>query len=200
MSSPPTDATSRNEALSLSDAMKVADYIRKQYNDEADSKNESGSSAILPGLIQGISAFAFTGLALLPVRRLILQQASSQPTFRHFVDLGISVGHALVATQVGFLTGSLYGSSFYLQEFAQVPPTMESPLTDRICDTMWKTILPPHLQPSGSSSSSSSSMGASSSSWDPRIKTMESLQHAIGNCQRRQEYRKSNLEWRDDNR
>ena len=188
MSSSPSDEASRNETLSLPHAMKAADLIRQQYADDGKIEPSSSSSfisAIPPGLIQGVSAFALTAMALVPVRRVLLHQAGKEPAFRHFVDLVISVGHALAATQVGFLAGSLYGSRCYLDKFAEIPPSADSPVHDRICDTLWRSILPTQLNESGFRTTNNSMVA----SCDPRIKTMESLQHTIVNCQRRKNYR-----------
>jgi hypothetical protein len=184
MTSPQADAV-----LSLTHAMKMADNIRRHFKDGDAARKTDSSYSIPPGAVEGVAAFAFAGLALLPARRVILQQASGNPAFRHFMDLVVSVGHAIAATQVGLMAGSVYGGRYYLQEFAQHSPTTESPVADRICDTMWTTILPPHLHQSNSTSSNSVE---STSSWDPRIQTMDSLQQAIENCRRRQEYKESN--------
>ena len=178
-SSPTQEMTS----ISLHHAMKVADTIRKEYTNDGEKKTES-KSFFPPGLVQGLSACVVTGVALVPLRRVILHQSSNHLAFRNFVDLVISVGHALAATQVGFLAGSVYGSNFYLQELAKVPPTTESPVVDRICNTMWSEILPTSIPQTTIDRNM-----AAATSWDPRVSTMASLQLTIENCRRRKEVR-----------
>jgi hypothetical protein len=174
--------SSENESensLSLIHAMKVADVTRKHYH------GGNGSSGIPPGALQGATGFLIMGAALMPIRRLVLRYASRQSggkSFANFVDIVISVGHALVSTQTGLVLGSLYGSQIYLDLLRNEPTTSNSPLTDKICDTMWSEILPPNFQ---------IAQYSSSQSLDPRMQTMSALQRAIKSCKRRQTYQQS---------
>jgi hypothetical protein len=183
-----TRSNSNSNDLTLVDAMKVADSIRKHYNDSNGEKEKNESRNIPPGLMQGLSAFCIAGVALLPVRRVILSSQSSAvgaAPFRNFMDLVVSVSQALAATQVGLMSGTLYGSQFYLNQVATVSPTEVSPVTDQICQDMLTKLLP-HQQYSWN-------LKESSSSWDPRVQTMYDLRRAIESCRRRQDFGMSSL-------
>lgn len=197
MSSPPPYSSEQNDAtgksfLSLEHAMKLADLTRKYYREDEQKKtNEDSSttSSFPPGTLHGLSACAVTAIALLPMRKVILKHAGRQPggkPFQSFVDIVISVGHALAATQVGFFIGSLYGSRTYLEMLQNEPPTSKCAVTDRICDTMWSNVLPPQLN-------NNIVEPFSQQSWDPRYQTMNSLQQAVESCRRRKEYQQSKI-------
>ena len=202
MSSPPpyssnqNDATVGNSFLSLAHAMKLADLTRKYYREDEQKKANQESSTALsfpPGTLHGLSTCAITAIALLPMRKVILKHAGRQPggkPFQSFVDLVISVGHALAATQVGLFVGSLYGAKAYLETLQSEPPSSKCAVTDRICETMWSNVLPPQFTNNNTVES------FSQQSWDPRHQTMSALQQAIESCRRRKEYQQSKLEYR----
>lgn len=167
-------------SLSLIHAMKLADVTRKHYH----GQDAKGAGGIPPGALQGAAAFLATAAALLPIRRIVLRHANQQPggkPFANFVDIVISVGQALVATQAGLFIGSLYGSQTYLDLLKNEPPTSQSPLTDKICQTMWSNVLPPSFV----------FPPPSSPSMDPRSQTMTALKSAIQSCQRRKGFQDS---------
>jgi hypothetical protein len=168
------------EVLSLSHAMKVADSIRRHLAGEENSsgvRHDRFSPTIPPGLVEGLGALTFAGVALLPVRRLVLTSSAvnSHLPFRNFVDLFVSVAHALVATQAGLMAGSLYGGQRYLDEFAKVSP--ESPVVETICDDLKTDVMANRLY---------RPRGLDPQSWDPRAQTLLSAIHVIETCQRRQ--------------
>ncbi|CAJ1966622.1 unnamed protein product [Cylindrotheca closterium] len=167
---------SSNE-ISLIHAMKMADVARKHYH----GVENSSPSGIPPGALQGATAFVLAGVALLPVRRLLLKNAGHQG-FKNFVDIIASVGGTLAATQAGLVVGSLYGSKVYLDLLKEEPVTSKSQLTDDICNTMWSTVLPPHLHHAKS---------PSCGSFDPRLQPLISLQEAMQQCNARKEYQES---------
>jgi hypothetical protein len=174
-------------SLDLSHSMKFADTIRKQYEQD-EGKKKSFNSSIPPGAIQGASAALFTGVALLPVRRLILSQTGDSP-IRTFVDLVLSVSHALAATQIGLMAGSIFGCQTYLQDFAKNPVTQESSvLVDRVCDTVWQSVLPKSFPREGLRNS----IAPIAPAWDFRAQTMIDLQKAIECCHRRQDFLQEN--------
>ena len=196
MSSTPTPNNNGGKggdnSLSLIHAMRCADAIRKIYDAPADSSSSNNSNAspvgIPPGTAQGISAFLITGIALFPLRRVILNSAGgggNHKPFQHFVDIVISVGHALASTQVGLYIGSLYGSQTYLDLLKKEPPTSNSPLTDKVCQKIWSDILPKNYY------HSPSNFPSSSQQFDPRAQTMTALQEAIESCLRRKEFQQS---------
>lgn len=178
-----TQSNTHNE-LTLTHAMKVADSIRKHYN-SSDEKVKKESQNFPPGIVKGLSAFCIAGVALLPVRRVILSSQPAGTPFRNFMDLVVSVGQALAATQVGLMAGSLYGSQFYFNRVATVSPTEASPVTDQICHDMLTKLLP-HQHYSWN-------LKESPSSWDPRVQTMYDLHRAIESCRRRQDFGMSSL-------
>lgn len=186
-----TPATNRPpEELSLSHAMKAADSIRRQFaqaSENSDSttmkEKEALTHTVPPGLLQGVGAFALAGVALLPVRRLVLGHPSinTHQAFRNFVDLTVSVGHALAAAQVGLIGGSLYGGKTYLDEFSKASASIEStPFMDAVCEDLQSNVLPASFRRPDA---------LDTGSFDPRIQTMISLQRVLDKCQRRLEYR-----------
>mmetsp|Transcript_31798 Transcript_31798/g.77010 ORF Transcript_31798/g.77010 Transcript_31798/m.77010 type:complete len:181 (+) Transcript_31798:2547-3089(+) len=171
------DGQDKSNELSLIHAMKMADVVRKHYN----GVDNSSSSGIPPGALQGAAAFVLTGVALLPVRRLLLKTAGHQG-FKNLVDIVASVGGTLAATQVGLVVGSLYGSKVYLDLLKEEPVTSNSQLTDEICKTMWSTVLPPHLHRANP---------PAHGSLDPRLQPLNALQEAMLQCKARKEYQES---------
>lgn len=171
---------SQPEKLSLTHAMKSADSIRRHYGQSgSDSETPFFAPSIPPGLMQGIGACALAGVALLPIRRLVLGHPSinTHVAFRNFVDLIVSVGHALAATQVGLMAGSVYGGKIYLDEFAKASASTESPVADAVCQDLRTNVLPSKLvMPAG----------LDGDSIDPRIQTMLSLRRVLERCQQRQ--------------
>jgi hypothetical protein len=175
----------------MSHAMKAADSIRRHFAEA----NETGGSTpretelfthvLPPGIVPCIGAVVFAGVALLPVRRLVLGHPSinTHQAFRNFVDLVVSVGHALVATQAGLMAGSLYGGKTYLDGFVKGSVSAESPspFSDAACKDIRSNILPP--------SQLLRSEALDSGSFDPRIQTMISLQRVIEKCQMQEECR-----------
>lgn len=171
------DGHDTSNELSLIHAMKMADVARKHYH----GVDNSSPSGIPPGALQGAAAFMLMGVALLPVRRLMLKNAGHQG-FKNFVDITASVGGTLAATQVGLVVGSLYGSKVYLDLLKEEPLTSKSQLTDEICDKMWSTVLPPHLHRAES---------PAYGSLDPRLQPLNALQEAMEKCKARQKYQES---------
>ena len=159
-----------------------ADSIRRHYGQSGDDENETSlySPSIPPGLVQGIGACVLAGVALMPIRRLVLGHPSvkTHVAFRNFVDLVLSVGHALGATQVGLMAGSVYGAKTYLDEFAKGSTSVASPVADAICQDLRTNILPSKLILPG---------GLDDDSMDPRIQTMISLRRILHHCQQRQQ-------------
>ena len=191
----------QEEELSLSHAMKAADSIRRHFHQAQEQqqtrRNDSTSSSsssmpmfapiIPPGIAQGIGACLVVGVALLPVRRLVLTHPSvhSHPPFRNFMDLVVSVGHTLVAAQAALMTGSIYGGKAYLDEFAKQKsseltdlsssaPASSFMLSNSICKELTSTVVPPGTrQPAG----------LDKESFDPRVQTMLSMVRVIELCQ-----------------
>lgn len=176
---PPSLPQQAPEVLSLSHAMKVADSIRRHLADTSGPgyRHDSFSPAIPPGIVEGLGALTLVGVALLPVRRLVLTSSSvnTHPSFRNFVDLFGSVAHALIATQAGLMAGSLYGGKRYLDEFAKVSP--ESQVVEVICNDLRTDVMATQLfRP----------RGLDPQSWDPRAQTLLSAIRVMETCQRRQ--------------
>lgn len=167
------------EELSLTHAMKSADSIRKHYGQISENDEDTFSPLIPPGLLHGVGGCVLAGVALLPVRRLVMGHPSvnTHLAFRNFVDLIVSVGHALAVTQVGLMAGSLYGGKTYLDEFSKESAFNESPMADKICQDLRSNVLP---------SKSIIPGGMEEDSLDPRIQTMISFRRVLKHCQRRQ--------------
>jgi len=189
MSETPSTAPSTHqqygEELSLSHSMKAADSIRRHFN--LFTTESSGTSSIFapnipPGIIQGVGACLVVGTAILPVRRLVLGHPSiaSNESFRNFVDLIVSVGHALVATQAGLIAGSIYGGKTYLDEFIKQksvridPSSSRFSLVENICQDLNRNIIPPGTK---------RPMGLDPNSYDPRVQTMLSMIRVLEICQ-----------------
>ncbi|KAL3940437.1 MAG: hypothetical protein SGBAC_005021 [Bacillariaceae sp.] len=177
MTEPNNDGQDSSDELSLIQAMKMADVARKHYH----GVEHSSPSGIPPGALQGAAAFVLVGVALLPVRKVMLKYAGHKG-FKNFVDINATVGGTLAATQVGLVVGSLYGSKVYLDLLKAEPVTSKSQLTDEICNTMWSTVLPPHLH---------RARPPAYSSLDPRLQPLNALQEAMEKCKARKEYQKS---------
>ena len=175
---PPSSSQQAAEVLSLNHAMKVADSIRRHLRaaSPGNAPHHNFSPTIPPGILEGLGALAFTGVSLLPVRRLVLGSSAvnSYLPFRNFVDLFVSVAHALIATQAGLMAGSLYGSKRYLDEFAKVPA--ESPVVDAICTDLRTDVMATRLY---------RPRGLDPLSWDPRAQTLLSTIQVLETCQRR---------------
>ncbi len=168
-----SQTSSQPEELSLSHAMKAADSIRRHYGSD---DTQRFSPTIPPGVFQGLGAFAVVGVACLPIRRLILGSPSvnTHTAFRNFVDLFVSVGHALLATQAGLIAGSLFGGKTYLDEF--VKTSVESPVVEAVCTDLRTNVLPSQLfRP----------RNLDPNSWDPRMQTISCMIQVIEKCQRR---------------
>ena len=174
------------EELSLEHAMKMADSVRRHFVDAASSEDENQLSSqereafshtIPPGVLQGIGAFSFVGLALLPGRRLVLgsKSANTHQSFRNFVDIFVSVSHAVISAHAGMLAMTFYGGKANLDEFVKVAALPnESPTSDAVCDDIATNILPQKWRMPSSP--------LPKDSIDPRIQTMISMQRVIGTC------------------
>lgn len=189
------DTPPRRPPLSLADAMAAADCIRRVYSE--DDPSELGSAP--PGVAEGLAAFVATGLLLSPFRGALL--GASPVALRTLCDLAITPLVAVAAAQAGLVAGSVFGSRVYLQQVAYVAPLKESPVTDRACRDLLRRLrlLPdgtPDTPPPGwwdpgpaagkdLAAGSAGGGGAPSSSWDPRVETMQSLRLAVENCQKR---------------
>lgn len=107
---------SRDESLTLIDAMRFTDIIRETFRKRNDPRE--AESMVPPGTLQGVTAFAATGLLMTPFRRSILNMTGTRGPFQGFVDLVITPMFAVGAAQVGLVIGTLYGSSHYLDRLA----------------------------------------------------------------------------------
>jgi len=188
---------SKNNQISLVEAMKSADCIRSIY---LKRKDPTETEALLPpGTWQGGVAFLTAGLLFSPVRRTILKMTGPRGPFQSFVDLVITPLMVVASVEVGLVIGPLYGSFYYLDRVATIAAsegaasvrlgqdtTTNVATTTELCQEMLSLT-------SSSSSSSLSSIQLPSSqevtfgSWDPRAKAMESLTRALENCQRRED-------------
>jgi hypothetical protein len=197
-------ADRKESSLSLSDAMKAADCIRKVYSEDDPTESKS----MPPGTFEGLGAFVVTGMLLSPLRGVILNAAGGKVaghSFRNFCDLVITPFMAVVAAQAGLVAGSVFGSRVYLEQVAYVPPSKVSTVTDRACQQLLLYSLDQGDDPTerwtSSSLSSSSALDASdevnqkwmagprmdqsTSFWDPRVETMRSFRLALENCRKR---------------
>jgi len=170
-----------------------------------------------PGVVEGVTACIIAGVALLPVRRVALQLAGKQ--LHMLADLIVSTGQAMVAANVGLYTGCVYGSREYLRQLASVPPQAHSPTASAVCREIWLQRQPPPSTMESSASASSAvttaeslswnsssdnsdgllssgplsfdTTSSSSSSWDPRVQTIQALANALEHCRQRQQYEES---------
>lgn len=202
----------KESPFSLADAMKAADCIRKVYSEDDPTERKS----FPPGTAEGLGAFVVTGILLSPLRAAILNTAGGKvagQSFRNFCDLVITPFMAVVAAEVGLVTGCVFGSRVYLEQVAYVSPTKNSPITDQACQQLLLLSLDKvnDSKKSGTSSPSSSSSSLanysnddvdqewvshpsiepSSSFWDPRVETMQSFRLALENCQKRAAFHQS---------
>ena len=121
------NVSSKNNSMTLVEAMQAADIIRKSLVDGGDPKETE--RVVPPGTWQGAAAFAATGLLMTPFRRSILKMSGTQGPFQGFIDLVITPIFAVCAAQTGLVIGTLYGSSYYLDRLAMdaVTTTKTSP-------------------------------------------------------------------------
>jgi hypothetical protein len=186
-SSSPSLSSQQHEELSLSQAMKAADSIRRNFKEaveQSSGPSEVFAPSVPPGISHALGGFLVMGAVLLPVRRLVLAHPSvnSHQAFRNFVDLVASVGHALVATQTALIAGSIYGGKRYLDEFAKEnsnltdQPSSSLLLVDVICQDLKSNVVPPGTIPP---------VGLDPESFDPRVQTMLSMIRVIEICQSR---------------
>lgn len=118
--------TGANESLlTLNEAMKAADDIRKTFRERNDARE--AEQMVPPGTWQGAAAFVATGLLMTPFRRSILKIAGPSGSFQGFVDLVVTPILAVGAAQVALVVGSLYGSSYYLDRLARDAATTTKP-------------------------------------------------------------------------
>eukprot|EP00934_Nitzschia_sp_Nitz4_P009482 Nitzschia sp. Nitz4//scaffold7_size249615//108645//109235//NITZ4_001171-RA/size249615-processed-gene-0.141-mRNA-1//1//CDS//3329558424//9472//frame0 len=175
----PSSPGPADEPLSLKHAMSMADVVRQHFKEKG-VMDQAIKSPVPPGALEGLAGLVVTGVALIPARRALLSQWNHHPAFRNFVDLVISVGHALLATQVGLITGSVYGSQTFLNAFSKIPSTAESSTADSICRDAWKDIIPLGVQTGLTAPTEREDVW-----WNPRVQAMRSLDKAILQCRNR---------------
>ena len=212
-STPDSDANDhgRNKPLSLVEAMEAADRIRKILIRNEDPMETQ--QLVPPGTWHGMAAFCATGLLVMtPLRRSILTLAGPNKAFSGFVDLVVTPVLAVGAAQAGLVMGTLYGSSYYLDRLAAEAATTTksfttshgstevlsvrvgdddkvsfSPTTESLASQRERTVTELCIEVlSLSSLEPSAETAPPFASWDPRLKTMNSLLHAIKNCRQRE--------------
>lgn len=184
---PTVDSTYYTDAPTpLHAAVQLADLIRKHIDTETDVHDAVNEHAFTvdiqgpPGLLDGLIAGGLVGVALLPVRSVLLRTAGK--SMGQLPDLIASSSMAVAAATTGLFVGSLQGSRVYLQQLAQVPPQRSSPTADRICaDGMTQRFRQDYLSPETRASFQYTNI-------DPRKATLQTFWAALDSCRRRSEY------------
>jgi len=186
-------------------SMALADLIRKQEPQPPEHSNENRIRTFLltPGVQQGFLTACLMTAVFVPVRRLFLRVAKNEFNLGTiFPDLVLTPAMAMLTAQTALFVGSCYGSKAYLERLVTAAGSTtsggdisnNSRMVNAVCDAPVTVAAMklnyPRLWDGDYSSGSSS--------WDPRVQTVVSLQRALQRCRERQEMPQAD-EWMKNN-